>query len=105
MLSENYYKGHNLYTGSSSTQCKTSHPSNKQDRNTNPIITRQDYHGHPKIYHFTQLCPSEGEKTQAQVTPSMKPKQTTGPTLPTEGRNQKEYDVKAWENETSNTVS
>ena len=31
------------------------HPNNKQDKNTNPIISRQDYN-------LTQTCPSEKEK-------------------------------------------
>jgi len=75
------------------------HPNNKQNKNTNPIISRQD--DHP-----TQPCPSDGEnktkhnnnsppptRTQAQVTPNTKPTQTKGPTLSTKGRNQKEEGV------------
>ena len=65
----------------------------------------------PKTYHFTQPWQLEGKKntppltrTQGQVTPNMKPTQTTGQTLPTEGINHKEEGHKAWEKDTSNTV-
>ena len=44
----------------SSTLCRTPHLNNKQNKNTNPIISRQDYH-------LTQPCPSE-EKQQQQKT-------------------------------------
>ena len=36
--------------------CRTSHLNNKQNKNTNPIISRQDYH-------LTQPCPSEEKQT------------------------------------------
>ena len=39
----------------SSTLYRKPHPNNKQDKNTNPIISRQDYN-------LTQTCPSEKEK-------------------------------------------
>jgi len=39
----------------SSTLHRTPHPNNKEDKNTNPIISRQ-------TYHFTQPCPSEKKK-------------------------------------------
>ena len=45
-----------------STQHRTAHPNNKQDRNTNPIIRRQNSHRHPQTQHLTQPCPSEGIK-------------------------------------------
>ena len=53
------------------------HLNNKQNKNTNPIISRQDYH-------HTQACPSEEKqinKSSAQILPYMKLTQTTGPTL------------------------
>ena len=57
------------------------HPNNKQNKNTNPIISRQDYH-------LTQPCPSEEKQQQqqqqknpAQISPYMKFTQTTAPTL------------------------
>ena len=57
---------------------------NKQNKNTNPIISRQGYH-------LTQPCPSEEKQTNknsAQTLHYTKLTQTTGPGL--ESRNQKE---------------
>ena len=73
------------------------HPNNKQDKNTNPIISRQDYS-------LTQTCPSEEEKEKLtsshqnantshilhKTGPQKNKHHKTGPTTPTEGRNQKE---------------
>ena len=53
------------------------HLNNKQNKNINPIISRQDHH-------ITQPCPSEEKQTNknsAQISPFMKLTQTTGPTL------------------------
>ena len=53
------------------------HLNNKQNRNTTPIISRQDDH-------LTQPCPSEEKqpnKSSAQISPYMKLTQSTGPTL------------------------
>ena len=44
------------YPTTSSTLCKMPHLNNKQNKNTNPIISRQDYH-------LTQPCPSEEKQT------------------------------------------
>ena len=41
----------------SSTLCRMHHLNNKQNKNTNPIINRQDYH-------LTQPCLSEGKQKQ-----------------------------------------
>ena len=52
------------------------HLSNKQNKNTYPVINRQDYH-------LTQPCPSEEKQTNknsAQISPYTKLTQTTGPT-------------------------
>ena len=60
-----------------STLCRTPHPNHKQDKNTNPIISRQ-------YYNLTQPCPSEGKqmnKNSAQIIPYANLIQTTGPTL------------------------
>ena len=63
--------------------CKMPHLNNKQNKNTNPIIRRQDYH-------LTQPCPSEEKQTNnnnnnkkhsTQISPYKKLTQTTGPTL------------------------
>ena len=75
------------YPTTSSTLCKMPHLNNKQNKNTNPIISRQDYH-------LTHHCPPEEKQTNknsAQVSPYTKLTQTTGPTL--EGRNQKEQRI------------
>ena len=59
----------------SSTLCRTPHLNNKQNKNTNPIISRQ-------YYHLTQPCPSEEKQTKStKISPCMKLTQTTGPTL------------------------
>ena len=77
---------------SSSTLCRTPHLNNKQNKNTNPVTSRQEYH-------LTQPCPSEEKQTKtkktidktkqqqqqqqnsAQISPYTKCTQTTGPTL------------------------
>ena len=71
-----------------STLCRMPHLNNKQ--NTNPIISRQDYH-------LTQCFPSEEKQTNknsTQISPYKKLTQTTGPTLG--GRNQKEERIQPW---------
>jgi len=53
------------------------HLNSKQKKNTNPIISTQDYH-------LTQPCPSEEKQTNknsAQISPYKKLTQTTGSTL------------------------
>ena len=53
------------------------HLNNKENKNTNQIISRQDYH-------LTQLCPSEekqADKNSAQISHYRKLTQTTGPNL------------------------
>ena len=65
------------HPSTSSTLCRTPHLNKKQNKNTNPIISRQDYH-------LTQPCPSEEKQTNknsAQISPYLKLTQTTGPTL------------------------
>ena len=65
-----------------STLCRTPHLNNKQNKNTNPINSRQDYN-------LTQPCPSEEKQTTKQTLSTnltlYKLTQTIGPTL--EGRN------------------
>ena len=84
---ENSHRGNHLYTKHSITQLPVAPcaghliQTKKQDKNTNSIISRQDYH-------LTQLCPSK-EKTkqnvppptrmQAQITPYTKLTKTTWP--------------------------
>ena len=52
------------------------HLNDKENKNTNPIISRQDYH-------LTQPCPSEEKQgnKNPQLSPYRKLTQTTGPTL------------------------
>ena len=53
------------------------HLNKKQNKNTNPIISRQDDH-------LIQPCPSEEKQTNknlAEISPYMKLTQTTGPVL------------------------
>ena len=47
------------HPNTSSTLCRTAHINNKQNKNTYPIIGRQDYH-------LTQPCPSEEKQTNKQ---------------------------------------
>ena len=69
------------------------------------MISRQDHH-------LTQPCPSEEKQTNKQKTqhkshPIWCFKKRTGPTLGEQkpkGR-KKEFNLKAWEKETSNTIS
>ena len=60
-----------------STLLRMPHLNNKEKKNINPIIIRQEYH-------LTQPCPSEEKQTNknsAQISPYTKLTQTTGPTL------------------------
>ena len=62
------------------------HLNNKQNENTNPVISRQDYH-------LTQPCtPEEKTNKQIKTQPKSHPTQTLHKPLdqPYEGRNQKE---------------
>ena len=61
----------------SSTLCRMPHLNNKQNKNTNPIISRQDYYP-------THPWPSEEKQTNknsAPISSYMKFTQTAGPTL------------------------
>ena len=78
------------HPATSSTLCRLLHLNNKQNKNTNSIISRQDYH-------HTQPCPSEEKQTNknsVQVSPYKKLMQTTGPNI--EGRRQKEERIQPW---------
>jgi len=92
----------------SSTLYRKPHPNNKQDKNTNPIISRQDYH-------LSQPCPSEGEKKtnltsshqNASINLTLHETYTNHWTKLTgaEPKRKKEFNLEAREKETSNTVS
>ena len=47
------------HTATSSTLCRMPHLSNKSNKNTNPTISRQDYH-------LTQPCPSQEKQRNKQ---------------------------------------
>jgi len=82
------------------------HPKNKtKDKNTNPVISRQNYH-------ITQLCPSEGKKKLNLPPPTEKKSHlheayTNHWTnlMRAETKGKKELNLDAWENETSNMRS
>jgi len=91
-----------LNTTTSSTLCRTPHL-NITKQNTNPILSRQDYH-------LTQPCPSEENQTNKQ-------KLRANLTLykaytnywtslrRAETKRKKEFNPEGWEKETSNTIS
>ena len=87
------------------------HPNNKQNKNTNPIINRQDYH-------LTQPCPSEEKQTNknsTQISPYTEAYTNQWTNLRrAETKRKTEFNLlqgknptflEAWEKETSNTVS
>ena len=78
------------------------HLNNKQNKNTNPVISRQDYH-------LTQPCLSEEKQTNKK--PSTNLTLYEGYTnhwtnlRRAETKRKKEFNLEAWEKETSNTIS
>ena len=65
------------------------HLNHKQNKNTNPVIIRQDYQ-------LTQPCVSEEKQTNknsAQISPYMKLTQTTGPTLERQKTKGRKYSI------------
>jgi hypothetical protein len=75
-------------------------PNNKQNKNTNSIISRQDYH-------HTQPCPSEEKqtKTQHKSHPLRSLHKPWTNLRRAETKRKKEFNLEAWEKETSNTIS
>ena len=78
------------------TMCRTSHLNNKQNKNANPIISRQDYH-------LTQPCPSEEKQTK--IIPYQTVQNHWTNLKRAETKKKKEFNLEAWEKETSNTIS
>ena len=79
------------------------HLNNKQNKNTNPIISRQDYH-------HTQPCPSEEKQTHKQklsTNLTLYEDYTNHCTNPrrAETKRKREFNPEAWVKETSNTIS
>ena len=63
------------------------HLNNKQNKNTNPSISRQDYH-------LTQPCPSEEKQTNKKTQHKSHPFWSLH--KPLEGRNEKEERIQPW---------
>ena len=76
------------------------YPNNKQDKNTNSIISEQDYH-------LTQPCPLEGEKKELSrnLTLYEAYKNHWTNLRRAETKRKKEFNLEDWQEETSNTVS
>ena len=79
------------------------HLNNKQSKNTNQIISRQ-------YYHLTQPCPSENKQTNKQKLNTnlalYKPYIDHWTNLRREETiRKKEFNLEAWEKETSNTIT
>ena len=72
------------------------HLNNKQNKNTNPIISRQDYH-------LTQPCTSEEKQTKTQHK-SHPIGSLHKPLHQSFFKRKKESNLEAWVKETSNTV-
>ena len=76
-------------------------PSKQQTKlKYNPIISRQDYH-------LTQPCPSEEKQTKISTTLTLYKAYTNHWTNLRRGetKRKKEFNLEAWEKETSNTIS
>ena len=69
----------------------------KQEKNTNPVISREDYH-------LTQPYPSE-EKKKLSTNLTLYKAYTNHNLRKAETKSKKEFNLKAWEKETSNTIS
>ena len=87
----------------SSTLCRAPHANNKQDKNTNPIISKQDHH-------LTQPCPSEaGKKKKQQLRTNLTPYESyinhRTNRRKAETKRKKEFNFEDWEKETSNKIS
>ena len=79
------------------------HLNNKQNKNTNPIISKQEYH-------LIQPCPSEEKQTNKQKLGTNLTLNETHTNHWTtlrraETKRKKEFNLEAWEKETSNTIS
>ena len=106
--SENAHEGYHLSKTLGITQppvaplCRTPHLNNKQNKNTNPVISRQDHH-------LTQPRHSEekqANKNSAQISPYVKLIQTTGPILGGQKpKGRKNSTLKPGKKETSNTIN
>jgi len=77
------------------------HPNNEQNKNTNPVINRQDHH-------LTQPCPSEEkQKKILSINLTLYEAYTNHCTNFWEAKTKrkKEFNLESWEKETSNSIS
>ena len=89
------------HPATSSTLCRTPHLNNKQNKNTNQIISRQDYH-------LTQPCPSREKQTNknsSQITLYEAYTNHWTNLRREETKRKKEFNLEAWEKDASNTIS
>ena len=81
----------------SSVLCRMPHPNRKQDKSANLIVSRQDYP-------LTQPCPSEGKK-KTKFSANLTLHKAYTNLRKAETKRRKEFNLEAWEKETSNTIS
>jgi len=93
----------------SSTLCRMPHLNNEKTKNTNPIISRQEYH-------LTQPCPSEKNKQKLNTNLTLYEAYTNHWTNVRRAETKRKIEsnflqgrnstfLEAWEKETSNTIS
>ena len=88
------------HSTTNSTLWRIPHLSNKQNKNTNQISSRQDYH-------LTQPCPSKEKQTKIKhkYHPIRTLHKPLNQTQISETKRKKEFNLETWEKETSNTIS
>ena len=78
------------------------HLNNQGNKNTNPIINRQDYH-------LTQPCPSEEKQTNKKLSTKITLYEADANhwtnLMRAETKKKREFNLKSWEKETSNRIS
>ena len=79
------------------------HLNKKQNKNSNPVISRQDYHLPQPLAH--QRKNKQTNKNSAQISPYKKLTETTGPHLEWRNQKKKEFNLEAGEKKISNTIS
>jgi len=84
----------------SSTLCRMPHPKNEQNKNTNRISSRQDYH-------LTHPYSGGGKKKKLSINLTLYEAYTNHCTKlrRAETKRKKEFNLEAWEKETSNTIN
>jgi len=105
LISENFHKGLHMYPRSSTTNCRqhTEQDASPNQQEREEHKPNHQHAGFPKDTpkHTTSYSPAQQRgknspypiRIQVQVPPKTRPTQTTGPTLPTKGRNPKQEEV------------